>query len=109
QRYLPDLFPDRIADRDAKGRARVSDIPRIVVTHHRLQPGAARHDSFWAAAETGEKVRFDKPGDDADIGVHKVPVDQRGHATMRYSKLLERGRVLWLVIDDPVIADHLGR
>ena len=47
-----------------------------MIAHYRLQPGAPRHDALNAAAEPRKKMRLDKSGDDAQVGIDNVPIDQ---------------------------------
>ena len=39
-----------------------------MIAHDRLESGNTWHDPFGPAAETGKEMRFDKAGDDADVG-----------------------------------------
>src|SRR5438477_13074358 len=60
QSDVSQLLPKRIAFRDAKRSARVANVFRAVIAHHRFQSGATGHDPFRAAAKPGKEVRLDE-------------------------------------------------
>src|SRR5207244_209750 len=72
QSDVSQLLPKRIAFGDAKRSARVANVFRAVIAHHRFQSGATGHDPFRAAAKPGKEVRLDEACADADIGVGRV-------------------------------------
>ena len=51
-------------------------------------------------------MRLDEAGDDADLGLHEITIEQSGRAGPSSSKLEQCCRILWLMIHDPVIPDH---
>ena len=63
-RILEDVALD-----EAPGAVGVTDHLGIVKIKYRLNPGNARLDSFGTAGKSGEKVGFDKAGDDFEGGV----------------------------------------
>ena len=87
----------------------VADVFRAVIAHHCFQPGATRHDALHAAAEPGKKMRLDKPGDDPEIGLDDLPVEQRRRAVRRGADLHERLRVFRLVIEHAIVGDDFRR
>ena len=103
------FLPERVAVGDTEGRTRVAYVFRAVIAHHRLQPGAARHDAFHAATEPGEKMRLDEPGDDPQVGLDDVPVEQGGGAVGRRADLHEGFGIFRLVVEYAVVGDDLRR
>src|SRR5439155_1636730 len=103
------FLPQRVALCDAEGGARVADVFRPVIAHDRFEPGATRHDSFRAPAETGEEMRFNKTGDDADIGFDEVTIDERWSAVPRGAELHESTSVFRFVIEHAVVCHHMRR
>jgi hypothetical protein len=63
---------------------------------------------FDAAAEAGEEMRFDEAGDDADIGLGQVAVDQGRGAVAHGAELRQNGGVFGFVIEDAVAAGDFG-
>ena len=104
---VSEFFPERVAHRDAKGGARIADVPRAVVAHDRLKRGAARHDALGSATEAGKEVRFNETGDDTEVGLDEVAVDEGGRAVTGGAELDQGGGVFGFMIDDPVGVDDL--
>ena len=71
-RDLAHVVMDRIALGDAPRGTRVADVPGIVERHDRLESGQSGRHHLGPAAETGEEVRLDKAGGDADVGIEPV-------------------------------------
>ena len=109
QRDVAHLLPDRIALGDAEDRVRVADIFRAVIAHHGFEMCHARHDALGPAAESGEEMRLDEPGDDPHVRVRQMPVDQRGHTRLRDAELFVRRGIFRLVIQHAVVRHDLGR
>ena len=109
ERDVAQFLPKRVALGDAEGRLWVADVFRAVIAHHCLQPGATRHDALHAAAESGKEMRLDKPGDDPQIGLDDVPVEQCRRAVRRGADLHERLRVFRLVIEYAIVGDDFRR
>ena len=109
ERDVAQLLPKWVALGDAKRRLRVADVFRAVIAHHCFQAGATRHDALHASAEPGKKMRLDKPGDDSEIGLDDLPVEQRRRAVRRGSDLHERLRVFRLVIEHAIVGNDFRR
>ena len=58
----------------------VGDAPRMVCLEDGLGGGQSRAHGLGPATETGEEVRLDEPGDDAEIGLDIVALQEDGHA-----------------------------
>ena len=78
---------------------------RAVVAHDRLKRGATRHDALGSATETGKEVRFDEPGDDTEVGLDEMAVDQGGRAVAGGAELDHGGGVFGFMVDDAVGVD----
>ena len=109
QRDVADFLPQWIAFSDSKGGAWIADVRRAVIAQHGLQARAAGHDSLRPAAEAGKEMRFDESGDNADVGLHQAPIDQRRSAVARRAQLNQGFGILRLVIQRAVIRHDSGR
>ena len=67
--------------------------------HDCFERGATGHDAFGSAAEAGEEMRLDEAGDDPDVRVGEMFVDERGSAVVHHAELLHRGGIFGFVID----------
>src|SRR5688572_27832118 len=68
--------------------------------HHGFEPGQAGSDHLWPAAETGEEVRLDEPGRDANISLEEIAVQVDRHAGRRSAGGRERRCIAAVVVDD---------
>ena len=114
QRDLAHFFPDRIADRHAPSRVRVTDHGVTVIAVDALRAGNRGQHAFRPAAEAGKEMRLDEPGQDPHIGFVELPVDANGMAARRAAERNEVGigvRVVLLavVIVHDVVAEHLAQ
>ena len=103
------FLPQPVAGGDAERGGRVADVARAVIAHDGLQPGNSGHDAFDTATEPSEDVRLDEPGDDADVGLDGVAVDERGRAVAGRAQLDKRVGILRLVVQHAVIPHDGGR
>ena len=65
-----------------------------MIAHDALQPAAAGNDPFDSAAESGKKMRLDKTGDDADVGLGQMAVDQSRGAVAHGAELGQGGGII---------------
>ena len=78
-----------------------------MIADNALQAAAARDDPLDAAAETREKMRLDEAGDDPDIRLGQVPVDQGRAAVPHRAELHQPCGIFRFVIDYAIIAHHV--
>ncbi len=103
-----EFLPEWIAVSDTEGGVGVADIPGAVVAHDGMESAASGNDAFGAAAESGEEVGFDEAGDDADISLDEVTVEECGCAVASGAELDECIGVFRFVVEDVVASDYFG-
>ncbi|MFM1943102.1 MAG: hypothetical protein RI897_2084 [Verrucomicrobiota bacterium] len=103
-----EFFPEGVAVGDAERGVGVADVAGAVVAHDGAESAATGYDAFGAAAEAGEEVGFDEAGDDADIGLDEVPVEEGGGAVASGAELDECIRVFGFVVEDAITPDDFG-
>ena len=84
----------------------IGDATRVVRLQDRLGGSQARAHGLGAAAETGKKMWFDESGDDAQIGLDVLALEQdRGpvHLADRHVRVAQP-----IVVDEPEAGDDVG-
>ena len=102
------FLPQRIAIGDTEARLRMADVANVVARLNRLQSCATRNDTLRPSAKPGEKMRLDKAGDDAEVGLYDATVYGGRGPVVHLSDDHEFGVVLAIVIDHFVVSDDLG-
>ena len=79
-----------------------------MIAHHRLQRRHAGHDALGAATVAGKKMRLNEAGDDAQIRLHGVTMDERGRAVVGGAQLHVRLAVEGFGVDYAVFVDDFA-
>ena len=110
-RRRPDEVVDRVSLRDEPGGPRVGDACRAVRIEDGLGGGQAGADTLGASAESGEEMRLDEAGEDADVGIQVARVDEDPgavHHTHRDVGVVVGPVVVDGVAGDDVVTDEFG-
>ena len=67
-----------------------------------LRPARPGATIFGSAAESGEEMRFDEAGGDADVGIQPCAIEEHLDARGRHARASERRGIARVVIDDAV-------